>query len=80
MKQYIADTFIYKAFRGILRYCIFKFKDKVMMSISAENSLSKPALVVKDDKNFGLYEKNNNLLDLKWQIALFYFIIKSGKH
>jgi len=51
-----------------------------MMSISAENSLSKPALVVKDDKNFGLYEKNNNLLDLKWQIALFYFIIKSGKH
>ena len=51
------------------------------MSIAAENNLSEQAFAGKEDKNFGLYEKNNNLLRFKMvQIALFYFIIKSGKH
>lgn len=65
MKQYIADTFIYKAFSGILRHCILNFNDKIMMSIAAENNLSEQAFAGKEDKNFGLYEKNNNLLRFK---------------
>ena len=65
MKQYIADTFIYKAFSGILQHCILNFNDKIMMSIAAENNLSEQAFAGKEDKNFGLYEKNNNLLRFK---------------
>lgn len=65
MKQYIADTFIYKVFSGILRHCILNFNDKIMMSIAAENNLSEQAFAGKEDKNFGLYEKNNNLLRFK---------------
>ena len=36
-----------------------------MMSIAAENNLSEQAFAGKEDKNFGLYEKNNNLLRFK---------------